>query len=236
MKTLAVLFLLATTAIAQTIHDMEKLKVRVQVQVIELMPQGVRCAARKLVRNKLGREVPGESLLPPMLGAPTTVPTQVNLNGVIMRGERQIQSVEPQSLLVLDLDFLPVKAGEVRDLWLYPGRPSFKVPSYFVNASNAALDAQGKQVRVINEARVKSLAFEAVVGVTLDGRMTTLSRKDGSKPLDGQSGDPFATGSGGGFIARLLGSPVPQSGVFYHTATVGTYAVSVQEAMKTYQK
>jgi hypothetical protein len=223
LLTLAAIVTLSHHAQSQTVHDLTRMRARLLVR--EIIPQGVVCEAHRLVKGKLGREEPGEALIPMLPSGPAQITTKPD--GSVKKST----SFRPSFILVKDLDFTPVKAGEHRDLDLCVTTDKLEdLTVCFVSSGNALLHAQGKFQRVINLARLEACAFEARITQYNTSRLTMTRLQGGASFRSG--GDPLATDE----PVKLFGIIPEGIAKLYHTADLHTFTFSAAAALKTFTK
>jgi hypothetical protein len=212
------LFALCPSLIAQSVHDLEKEKSRMRMTVAAFTPEGVLCSVVPLEKNKLGREVPSKS-------SPSTDP----FGGAGF------------TVLVIDITGMAAKAGDSRDVWLYPASATGSVARYAYGAANALLDRQGKFEISITPALLEKCAFEAEL-THASGKTLMKARHKGAAVLD-----PFAPAGGG----SIRGAPMDPFGhgeeiilltptqartvKLYPTPKPNVFSLTVADAMKTFQ-
>lgn len=146
MKTLIAFLLFTACCAAQTVADFEREKFRVRITVTELTANGGVCLAARLIRDKLGREVPGQGM------GTANDPFATSSGDDVFSGKKKSAKRDPfdgpswEKIVIVDLPTMGlIKAGDVRDLVVYPVKlHDTENKNYAMTAANALLASQGK--------------------------------------------------------------------------------------------
>lgn len=216
LKTILPLLCLVFSQVCQgqTIHEVEKSKMRIRITLICFTADGSFCQGAVLVKNKLGREEASKAGAADPFGGGKRDPFA-----------RSIRS----RINVIDLAGLSIKPGESCDLTLYSAGIGVP-PSFAINASNALLAQQGKFKVTLTPALMERMSFLATLSKDAEGNIRMVSADPRFQM--GEADDPFASSNK---PIILIGTPTALNVKLYPTARDGAFALTAKDAWETWQ-